>query len=81
MGTKTGVVFCFEPALIEKGTVVKYNNKKETLYEKKVILVKWFEASEVGENTNKFIVVFEDGTIYVFFRDTKSPAAGEQKIV
>ena len=27
MGTDTGVVFCFDPELIEKGIVVKYNNK------------------------------------------------------
>lgn len=34
-------------------------------------LVKWFEPLREGENSNKFVVVFEDGTIYVFFKDCK----------
>ena len=32
-------------------------------------MVKWFEAIEEGENPNKFIVVFDDGTLYVFFKE------------
>ena len=37
---------------------------------RKVDHVRWFEANQEGTNSNKFIVVFEDGTFYVFFRDT-----------
>lgn len=44
---------------------------------KKVVLVKWFESAGEGVNPNKFIVVFEDATIYVFFRDSRAPSYGE----
>ena len=49
--------------------MVKYNNRAETKKERKVDHVKWFESAQEGINSNKFIVVFDDGTIYVFFRD------------
>jgi len=48
MGTDTGAVFCFDPALLEQGNVVKYNHVKDTQYAKRVVIVKWFEASEEG---------------------------------
>ena len=34
-------------------------------------MVKWFEAFNEGVNPNKFIAVFEDGTMYVFFKDSQ----------
>ena len=36
---------------------------------RKVAHVRWFEPMIEGQNSNKFIVVFDDGAIYVFFRD------------
>ena len=37
---------------------------------RKVVMVKWFESFTEGQNPNKFIIVFEDGTLYVFFKDS-----------
>lgn len=59
---------CYDPKLLEKGVVIKYNNQKEVKKARKVDHVRWFEAMQEGENSNKFIVVFDDGTFYVFFR-------------
>ena len=33
--------------------------------------MRWFEALHEGENNNKFLAVFEDGMIYVYFRDSR----------
>lgn len=71
LGCDNGVIFCFDPVLVEKGNVAKYNSG-EVKKEMKVEIVKWFEAMDEGENPNKFIVVFEDGSIYIFFREANS---------
>lgn len=41
---------------------------------RKVELVKWFEPYSESENVNKFLVVFDDGTIYVFYTNQDSQA-------
>lgn len=69
MGTSSGSIYCYDPVLKDKGVVVKYNNVKEVKKARKVDHVRWFEANVEGTNSNKFIVVFDDGTLYVFFRD------------
>jgi hypothetical protein len=69
LGTETGIVFCYDPQLKDRGVVARYNNKKEVKKGRKVDHVRWFESNQEGTNSNKFIVVFEDGTFYVFFRD------------
>lgn len=37
--------------------------------QRKVEHVRWFESLNEGQNSNKFIVVFDDGMVYVFFRE------------
>lgn len=40
-------------------------------------IVKWFEPISEEENVNKFLVVYEDGTIYIFY--TKPQQTEEDK--
>lgn len=68
LGTESGLVCCYDPMLVEVGTIVKYNNVKEVKKTRRVDHVRWFESMQEGVNSNKFIVVFDDGTFYVFFR-------------
>ena len=74
LGTDSGLVCCYDPVLKDQGIVVKYNNRRETKKCRKVVHVRWFESATEGINSNKFIVVFEDGSIYVFYRDLNFPA-------
>eukprot|EP00352_Strombidinopsis_acuminata_P005847 CAMPEP_0176368368 /NCGR_PEP_ID=MMETSP0126-20121128/22539_1 /TAXON_ID=141414 ORGANISM="Strombidinopsis acuminatum, Strain SPMC142" /NCGR_SAMPLE_ID=MMETSP0126 /ASSEMBLY_ACC=CAM_ASM_000229 /LENGTH=99 /DNA_ID=CAMNT_0017726577 /DNA_START=695 /DNA_END=994 /DNA_ORIENTATION=+ len=37
--------------------------------QKRVEHVKWFQAPNGTTNSNKFLAVFEDGTIYVFMKE------------
>ena len=62
-------MFCYDPQLRDKGVVLKYNKNPEVKKSRSVAHVKWFEPMIEGQNSNKFIVVFDDGAIYVFFRD------------
>lgn len=73
MGCDQGAVYLFDPILMNDGQILRYNNDTYSLMHKKkrVTHVKWFEPFAHGENSNKFIAVFEDGTIYVYFRDSK----------
>ena len=55
---------------------------------KKVDIVRWYEDKpncEKQENSNKFLAVFEDGTIYTFYKgnDDKSEktSSGGKKLV
>lgn len=73
LGTESGTVACYDPQLKDKGVVVKYNNVQEIKKKRKVDHVRWFESMHENQNSNKFIVVFEDGTFYVFFRDLNYP--------
>lgn len=66
---------------MDKGVVVRYNNVKSIKKNRKVDHVKWFEAMQEGDNSNKFIVVFDDGTFYVFFRDTAQSDNKTERIV
>jgi hypothetical protein len=45
---------------------------------RKVELVKWFEPYSESENVNKFLVVFDDGAIYVFYTNQDSKAEKEK---
>ena len=70
LGSESGTVYCYDPTLFDEGTVNKFNNIEGIKKRRKVVMVKWFEASKEGENPNKFLVVFDDGTLYVFFKDS-----------
>ena len=45
---------------------------------RKVELVKWFEPYSESENVNKFLVVFDDGSIYIFYTNQDSKAEKEK---
>lgn len=54
--------------LMGEGKITKYSHSKPPCQKKRRIeIVKWFEPLSEKDNSNKFIVVYEDGTIYVFF--------------
>ena len=44
-------------------------------------MVKWFESFNEGINPNKFIILFDDGTLYVFFKDSLMNNDKSTKIV
>lgn len=73
MGCREGQIFVFDPWLMSNGRIIRYNSDADsaTRKKRKVTHVRWFEPLNEGENCNKFLVVFEDGTIYVFFRDSR----------
>jgi len=62
----------YDPILMGRGRVLRFNDvpTSPTLKQKKVSIVRWFEPLSEGKNSNKFLVVFEDGTIYVYFKDS-----------
>jgi hypothetical protein len=72
MGCKDGQIFVFDPWILNSGRVIRYNSDVDSTSRKKkrVSHVRWFEPLTEGENCNKFLIVFEDGTIYVNFRDS-----------
>jgi hypothetical protein len=55
----------FDPSLVDDGQILRYNADIHSLSQKrrKVTHVKWFEPYAEGENSNKFLAVFEDGLI------------------
>ena len=68
MGCSLGNLYVFDPILMGDGKITKYYHPKPPCQKKRRIeIVKWFEPLNAKENSNKFIVVYEDGTIYVFF--------------
>jgi hypothetical protein len=73
MGCREGQIFVFDPTVMNSGKIIRYNTDNESTARKKkrVTHVKWFEPLNEGENCNKYLVVFEDGTIFVNFRDSK----------
>ena len=71
LGGESGTLYIYDPTLFDEGTVNKFNNVEGIKKRKKVTMVKWFEAYNEGVNSNKFIAVFEDGTMYVFFKDSQ----------
>jgi hypothetical protein len=51
-----------------EGKITKYYfNKPPCQKRRRVEIVKWFEPISEEENVNKFLVVYEDGTIYIFY--------------
>ena len=75
LGSDTGTCYVYDPTLVDEGTVLKFNNIDGISKKRKVVMVKWFEAINEDENPNKFIVVFDDGTLYVFFKDSDMNSA------
>ena len=62
--------YVYDPTLVDDGNVIKFNNIDGISKKRKVVMVKWFESITEDENPNKFIVVFDDGTLYVFFKES-----------
>lgn len=79
MGCSKGTIYVFDPKLMHSGRVVKYS-RANTVCEKRrrVEIVRWFEPHSEEENVNKFLVVYDDGTIYVYYTNTLGSAAGGQ---
>ena len=68
MGCSGGNIYVFDPTLMSAGKITKYyRNKPPCQKKKRVEIVKWFEPLNEKENVNKFLVVYEDGTIYIFY--------------
>ena len=70
LGSDNGALYVYDPHLFDNGNVSKFNITDGIRKRRKVEMVKWFEAYDEGVNPNKFIVVFDDGTMYVFFKDS-----------
>ena len=75
MGCADGKIILLDPECYEnKDSKVSYFNMQEKVKctkKKKVDIVRWYEdnpSAPQRENTNKFLVVFEDGVIYTFYK-------------
>lgn len=56
------------------GKITKYYHPKPPCQKRRRIeIVKWFEPLNEKDKSNKFIVVYEDGTIYVFYVKDEDP--------
>lgn len=56
-----------------EGKITKYYfNKPPCQKRRRVEIVKWFEPISEEENVNKFLVVYEDGTIYIFYTSAQT---------
>jgi hypothetical protein len=65
-----------------QGKITKYYHSKPPCQKKKrVEIVKWFEPLNEKENVNKFLVVYEDGTIYIFYVKTEKEDETKPKII
>ena len=74
MGCSKGNIYTFDPLLMGEGLIKRYAFYKPPLQKKRrVEIVKWFEPSSEEENVNKFLVVYEDGTIYIYYNRDKQP--------
>lgn len=78
MGCSKGNIYTFDPLLMGEGKITRYYfNKPPCQKKRRVEIVKWFEPFSEEENVNKFLVVYEDGTIYIFY--TKPQQTEEDK--
>ena len=68
MGCSKGNIYTFDPVLMSTGNIMRYNfSKPPNQKKRRVEIVKWFEPSSQENNVNKFLVVFDDGTIYIYY--------------
>lgn len=65
MGCSKGSVYVFDPKLMKEGQLKKYSSDLNK--NRRVEQVRWFEPRDDIDNVNKFLVVFDDGMIYVFY--------------
>jgi hypothetical protein len=73
MGCNRGNIYTFDPYLMQDGKITRYYyNKPPCMKKRRIEIVKWFEPSSEEENVNKFLVVYEDGTIYIFYTKPNS---------
>ena len=73
MGCSKGTVYVFDPWLVHQGRIDKYTKAKPPCEKRRRIThVKWFEPYSETENVNKFLVVYDDGTIYVYYTNARS---------
>jgi hypothetical protein len=72
IGCTGGQIVNFDPFLVQRGRITRFNMHFDSpaSKRKRVTHVKWFEPFTEGENSNKFIAVFEDGTIHVYFKES-----------
>lgn len=68
IGCNKGNLYTFDPYLMGEGQITKYYyNRPPCEKRKRIEIVKWFEPKNAEQNVNKFLVVYEDGTIYIFY--------------
>ena len=64
------------------GRIIRYSFTKPPVQKKRrVELVKWFEPISEEENVNKFLVVYEDGTIYIYYTKAESPDEDLKRVI
>lgn len=60
------------------GQITKYYyNRPPCEKRKRIEIVKWFEPKDAEQNVNKFLVVYEDGTIYIFYVKNEDSTAAK----
>jgi len=72
IGSQDGTVFVFDPLAIEPNRIRKYNSSKDNeepfFKPKRPEIVSWVE-SKGNRVPEKFVVCFEDGSIYLYEKD------------
>jgi hypothetical protein len=73
MGANDGTVYIFDPLLVEGKRIQRFNDDLNMPFTKKKRpeLVRWVEPI-AKQNANKFAVVWEDGSIYIYDKDLTS---------
>mmetsp|Transcript_24543 Transcript_24543/g.24140 ORF Transcript_24543/g.24140 Transcript_24543/m.24140 type:complete len:239 (+) Transcript_24543:88-804(+) len=77
VGTMQGDIFLFDPMLKGKAEIKILNSEKDPTLKKskQVELVKWIEPAPGLTAPTRFLVVFEDGHIYIYNKDLASNKA------
>lgn len=80
MGTNEGGIYLFDPIIRGKQVVHTFNAIYDSPLNKNrcVDIVKWVESPSQKQN-NKFIVVFDDGSMYFYSKDMPDKSENEKE--
>ena len=76
IGTSDGQILKFDPILLGLMPVKKYNQDFEK--KKQVDIVRWLEKSPLRPFSSRFIVVYSDGMMALYHKDTDVPQFGSK---
>lgn len=73
MGCSEGNIYNFDPYLMSEGKITKYYySRPPCMRKKKIAFVKWLQPIK-SEDPSHFIVVYQEGQIYVYETNKEIP--------